>query len=216
MRTPPADLCDAAVAAAVAAHWSIPRTRSATPRGVRQPPLAAHGTERALVRSADAVADSSARTAELDAALATAHALHHRCGLEFVVAPHLNADRALLSVSGRYALAVYPYLERSADAPADKGQLLSMISAVHAATSEVAGLVMVDDLTLPDRAALEAVLAGAGPDRSCGPFAAHFATLVRPHRWQLGPALDRHDVVAAALGAERSGWVATPWGSQTQ
>jgi hypothetical protein len=122
----------------------------------------------------------------------------------------------LLSVSGRYALAVYPYLERSADAPADKGQLLSMITAVHAATSEVAGLVMVDDLTLPDRAALEAVLAGAGPDLSCGPFAAHFATLVRPHRWQLGPALDRHDVVAAALGAERSGWVATPWGSQTQ
>ena len=58
----------------------------------------------------DAVADSDQRLADLTAALKTAHALRHRCDLEFVSAPQVGDDGGLVSIKGRHALALYPYL----------------------------------------------------------------------------------------------------------
>ena len=62
--------------------------------------------------TADAVADSAERLAELTAALTTAYALRHRCGLEFVVSPQPGVDDELLSITGRYAVSLYTHLER--------------------------------------------------------------------------------------------------------
>jgi hypothetical protein len=80
----------------------------------------------------DAVADSSQRLSGLTAALNTTYALRHKCGLKFVIAPKAGIDGTLLSITGRYAIALYPHLDRLTDATADPQQIISMIIALHA------------------------------------------------------------------------------------
>lgn len=211
MRTPPHDLPDVEVSVAVAAQWSI------VAKTIDYPPVGfgshhwflTEPSGRRWFVTADAVTDSAERLAELTAALTTAHALHHRCGLEFVVAPRQGIDDQLLSITGRYAVAVYPYLERATDAPADPQQMLTMITALHATTAEVGDLATVDDLSIRDRSTLEAMLADRGTLHDSGPFAANFANLVREYRQPIRAALASHDAVASTLGAERGNWVIT-------
>jgi hypothetical protein len=131
MRTPPQDLTEADVGIAVAAHWSI------VAETIEYAPVGFGSHHWVLTESAgrrwfvtgDAVVDSDQRLADLTAALKTAHALRHRCDLEFVSAPQVSDDGGLVSITGRYALALYPHLEQITDAPADPQQLLSMITA---------------------------------------------------------------------------------------
>ena len=211
MRTPPQDLTEAEVGAAVAAHWS------AAAESIKYAPIGfgshhwvlTEATGRRWFVTADAVADSRDRLAELTAALTTAYALRHHCGLEFVVAPLAGVDDQLLSITGRYALALYPYLERVTDGRADPQQLLTMIIALHATTPDVGDLAAVEDLTVRDRPNLEAVLDNPDTLRSAGPYAADFAKLVMDYQEPIRAAFDRHDAVAATLGAEREMWVIT-------
>jgi spectinomycin phosphotransferase/16S rRNA (guanine(1405)-N(7))-methyltransferase len=211
MRTPPPDLTETEVGASIGAQWSITAASleyAAVGFGSHHWVLTEPNLRRWFV-TADAVADSAHRLAELTAALTTAHALHHHCGLEFVVAPRPGLDHGLLSIAGRYAVALYPYLERTTEAPADPQQMLSMITALHATTPDVDDLATVDDLTIPDRSTLEAVFANAGTLSRSGPFTADFATLVREHEQPIRAALHRHDAMASTLGAERATWVIT-------
>ena len=183
MWTPPPDLTGAEIRAVVADFWSITATWI-------DYALVGFGSHHWLFTepngrwfvTADAVADVPQRLAELAAALSAAHALRHRWGLEFVVAPRQGIDIGLVSIAGRYALALYPYRARTTEAPADSQQILSMIIAVHAATAELADRATIDDFIIPDRPALEAVLARAAANES-GPFAADFAALIREPFW---------------------------------
>jgi spectinomycin phosphotransferase len=95
MRTPPQDLTEAEVGVAVAAHWDVvAETIEYAPVGFGSHHWVLTGaTGRRWFVTADAVADSAERLAELTAALTTAHALRHRCGLEFVVPPASRRGR---------------------------------------------------------------------------------------------------------------------------
>jgi spectinomycin phosphotransferase len=79
--------------------------------------------------------------AGLRAALDTARALRDRAGLGFVVAPEPAGDGAALRpVNPRYAVAVYALIEGSSGefgqplAPADQGELLDLLAALHQVT----------------------------------------------------------------------------------
>jgi spectinomycin phosphotransferase len=211
MRTAPHDLTDADVGAAVAARWPIvAKTVSYLPVGFGSHHwLVVEPTGRRWFVTADAVADSEPRLAELTAALTTAHALRHRCGLGFVVAPCTGLDGALLAVSGRYAVAVYPYLEPSTAAAAGSEQTLAMVTALHGTTADVVDLAHLDDLSIRDRSALEAVLVSRDAFLGSGPFAADFAHLVAQYQTPIREALGGHDAVAATIGAELRSWVIT-------
>jgi len=211
MRTPPRDLTEAEVGVSVAADWHVvAESIEYAPVGFGSHHwMLTEAAGRRWFLTADAVADSAERLAELSAALTTAYALRHRRGLEFVVAPQAGVDDELLSITGRYALALYPYLERVTDAFANPQQLLTMIIALHAATPDVGDLAAVDDLSVRDRSSLEAVLNNPDTLRRAGPYAAHFTKLIMDYREPIRAALDRHDAVASTLAAERGTWVIT-------
>ena len=210
MRTRPEHLTDEAIAAVVMAHWSIAaETLEYAPIGFGSHHwVLTECTGRRWFVTGDAVADSSQRLSGLTAALKTTHALRHKCGLKFVIAPQTGVDGTLLSISGRYAIALYPFLDRVTDATADPQQLISMIIALHAAGPDIADLTPIDDLRIRDRPTLEAVLADAGT-RGDGPYAAAFADLVRKHRTQICEAFTFYDAMAASLGEEQQTWVIT-------
>jgi aminoglycoside phosphotransferase (APT) family kinase protein len=122
--------------------------------------------------------------------------------------PGRHSDQ-LLAVTGRYAIVLYPYLERITPAPAEAQQMFGMIIAVHAATDQVRDLATVDDLTIRDRSSLEAALNRSTTVPDTGPFAAGFAALVQEHRRAILAALDRHDLDADTLHTPRADWVVT-------
>src|SRR5215211_1844385 len=210
MRTRPEDLTDEAIAAVVTAHWSIAaETLEYAPIGFGSHHwVLTERTGRRWFVTGDAVADSSQRLSGLTAALNTTFALRHKCGLKFVIAPQAGIDGTLLSITGRYAIALYPYLDRVTDATADPQQIISMIIALHATTPDIGDLTPIDDLRIRDRPTLEAVLADPG-SRGDGPYAAAFADLVQQHRTQICESFASYDAVAVSLGEEQRTWVTT-------
>jgi len=162
MRTPPTDLSESRLRAAVATQWSITAealTYAPVGFGSHHWVLADQAGRRYFV-AADAVADTTQRLAHLSVALGTAYALRHQCGLSFVVASRPGHDGRLLAITGRYAISLYPYLERAGDAPASPQQLLAMVSELHANTSALRHQVAIDDLSIPHRAIVEDILDG--------------------------------------------------------
>ena len=212
MRTPPTDLSDARLQAAVATQWSITaEALSYAPVGFGSHHwvLAGQDGGRYFV-TADAVADAHQRLTHLSVALGTAYALRHQCGLRFVVAPQPGHDGRLLAITGRYAIALYPYLERSGDAAASPQQLLAMINELHASTPDLRDQVTVDDLSIPDRAIVEGVLDG-GQTAGGGdaPYAARVVNLLRSQRDVLWAAFCRYDSLASAVATGSDTWVIT-------
>jgi hypothetical protein len=211
MRTPPPDLAEAQVAATVRAGWAI------TADTVRYAPVGfgshhwvlADTTGRSWFVTVDAVADDERRLAGLTAALATAHALRHRCGLTIVVAPVSRPDGGLLTTTGRYAIAVFPFVHRGSDVPADRQQILDMLVALHAAGPDLGAAPPREDLAIADRAALEAVLDGHRPGAGAGPYARGFGELVLAHEEPIRAALGRHQRLAITVAAAPEDWVVT-------
>jgi spectinomycin phosphotransferase len=210
MLTRPEHLTDKAIAAAVAAHWSIAAERlEYAPIGFGSHHwVLTERTGRCWFVTGDAVADSSQRLSGLTAALNTTYALRHKYGLKFVIAPQAGGDGRLLSITGGYAITLYPFVDRLSDATADPQQLMSMIIALHATTPDIGDLTPVDDLRIPDRPTLEAVLADPGT-RGDGPYAAAFSDLLWQHRTQICESFACYDTMAASLGEEQQTWVIT-------
>ena len=150
MRTRPEHLTDEAIATVVKAHWSIAaNTLEYLPIGFGSHHwVLIERTGHRWFVTGDAVADSSQRLSGLTAALNTTYALRHNC---VVVAPQAGIDGTLLSITGRYAIALYPYLDRLSDATADPQQIISMIIALHATTSDIGDLTPIDDLRICGR-----------------------------------------------------------------
>ncbi|HEY9291244.1 MAG TPA: phosphotransferase [Microlunatus sp.] len=209
MRTAPEGLTDAAVAEAVTAHWGI--TSAAIehlPVGFGSHHWELTGTDgsRWFV-TADRVAADKHRLTALAAALHTAYALEHRCGLAFVVAPTPGADHRLLASVGDYALALYPYQERVGDGIADDHQLITMVSKLHKISPALIGVTEEDDLEIENRGLLESVL--SGQRRGVGPYADDFADLVGRAKPSIEESFAVHDQFRRRLRAERSSWVIT-------
>ncbi|QDP95958.1 phosphotransferase [Microlunatus elymi] len=209
MRTAPQDLTDAAVAETVAAHWGITAAAiEPAPVGFGSHHWELTGTDGSRwFATADRVGDSGHALTTLAAALHTAYALEHRCGLAFVVAPTPGADHRLLAKAGDYAVALYPFLERVGAGVADPEQLLTMIIAVHKISPALVGVVQEDDLEIEQRRTLEAVL--SKQRRGSGPFAEDFAELVIQHRQPIEKALQGCDRMAAEQRGDKGSWVIT-------
>jgi hypothetical protein len=161
--------------------------------------------------TADAVADSSTRLADLSAALRTALTLRRDAGLEFVRAPVQHVNGGLLQMSGRYAIAVYPYLDVVAETTEDHAadRVVDLIIALHAATPAVEQIAAVDDFALPGRWSVQHLLDASHVDPPTGPYAASFHDLIADHRRILSEALLEYDRMASLMTADHTGWVIT-------
>ncbi|SDT18833.1 phosphotransferase [Microlunatus soli] len=211
MRSHPEDITDEEIATAVAEHWSIDVDRI-------EPALIGFGShhwvatdpsQKTWFVTADRVADDQVRGRRLAAALRTAYRLRHDCALDFVVAPLVGRDDQLQVVTGGYAVALYPYLERSCDDGADTGQLITMVAGIHAATSRLVDVAPIDDFAVDGRDILQAAIADPGSIGDTGPYAGDFAALVDRYRQPITAAFDRYDAMVSETAGDRSDWVVT-------
>ena len=178
MHVTPADLSDAELRTALIAGWRIePSSIAYAPVGFGSHHwTVVESASRRWFVTADAVADSSTRLADLSAALRTALTLRRDAGLEFVRAPVQHVNGGLLQMSGRYAIAVYPYLDVVAETTEDHAadRVVDLIIALHAATPAVEQIAAVDDLALPGRWSVQHLLDASHVDPPTGPYAASF------------------------------------------
>jgi aminoglycoside phosphotransferase (APT) family kinase protein len=147
------------------------------------------------------------RFARLRASLATACDLRD-CGLALVVAPVLTGcGEPVVRVGGRFAVAVYPFVEGQAF---DWGEFSSrehrlavaaLVAAVHTAPPAASRHTLADDFALPQRDALEAACDPAREAPNCGPYAQAASLLLRPHAAPVRRLLGRYDELAGRARA---------------
>lgn len=151
---------------------------------------------------------AAAQFGRLRAALTAAQDLRD-CGRTFVVAAVPARDGAPLTlVSGRFAVAVYPFVSGQAftwgefSSPEHRLGVLALLAAVHTAPADASRQALADDFTVPHRAALEAALGPVGEtdrgpgDREpggSGPYARPAALLLRQNAAPVRRLLARYD-----------------------
>jgi len=191
VHTPPADLPEPALSAALAAGWSL---RAAT-LAYRPVGFGSHHwecTDTTGARRFVTVDDLRTRrltigeplTAgyhRLRASLAAAQALR-AAGRDFVVAPMPARDGEPLTPLGdSFAVAVYPFVAGDSfdwdNYTAEHRQaVLDLLVAVHTAPPAVRGRALLDDYAIPFRDAVTATLDGSNP--GLGPYATPAAELL--------------------------------------
>jgi spectinomycin phosphotransferase len=213
MHGPPTDLSEAELCTALLAGWRIePSSIAYAPVGFGSHHwIIVESASRRWFVTADPVDDSSTRLADLSAALLTTLTLRRDARLEFVRAPVQQINGGLLQVSGRYAIAVYPYLDVTAETTSDYAgnRVVDLVIALHAATSVVEQLAVVDDFGLPGRWSVQHQLDSGHVDLPAGPYAASFHDLIAEHHTILSEALLAYDRMASLLAADHMGWVIT-------
>jgi spectinomycin phosphotransferase len=225
VRSPPADLVPARMAAALAEGWHVhPARVDYVPEG--------GGSHHWKVTGGDGLArfvtvddldgkDWLGDTREavfggLGRALGTAVALRDGAGLDFVVAPVPARDGGLLHrIDDRYAVCVFPFLAgRSyrfgpyAD-PLLRGRALDMIAALHRATSAVRGLAPPHVLSFSGRDDLDAFLRDPGRPWSGGPFSEPARQLLATRTADLARLTAGFGQLTAATAAARADPVIT-------
>ncbi|HEX5250849.1 MAG TPA: phosphotransferase [Gaiellales bacterium] len=224
MRTEPADLDRADLAAALAASW---RLHGAELEYVPEGGGSHHwrcraGSEELFVSVDDltatfhAATDEDAAFAALERAYATARALRDLGGLEFVVAQIPDREGRPLRRLGRgYAVRVEPLVPGQPGvfgeyATGDRRRVAAVVARLHGATGRVpAGLPQVADLQIPSRASLEVALAEAGRPWTSGPWAEPARALLAARAEEVAERLAGHDAVAARVLETRAAWVVT-------
>ncbi len=192
MLVPPDGVTGDDLAALLAAEWGVP----AGPLVYRPVGFGSHhwqGGREWFVTVDDLAGEPPAAADRLRAALGTAQDLRDG-GLGFVAAPlATRAGAPLALLGGRFAVALYPYLEGrsfSWDEWASAEQrraVLDMLVALH--TAAPSGRAWVDDFALPHRDAL--VPADPGAER--GPYARPAHRLLTRHRAGLERLLAHYD-----------------------
>jgi hypothetical protein len=229
--SPPEDLAETDLTAALTRHWGI-AVASAAYRAVG---FGSHhwavtdptgggwfATVDDLEVKRRSAADSLDRAyGRLRGAFDAARALR-ATGAAFVVAPVPTAGgEPLIRLTDRYAAAVYPLIDgQSFDfggyADDDhRDAVQKMVVAVHLAPESVRRRAVEDDFTVPHRDALEAAVRGVQPP-PCGPYAAQTADLVADEADRIERLIARYDELAAH--ADRSRAVLThgePHGANT-
>lgn len=222
MLSPPDDLTESTLAAALTREWGIAVAAlayqrvgfgshhwSATDPTGRNWFVTVDDLRTRRLSRADPLDQAHLR---LGAALDAARALRD-AGATFVVAPVPTAGGATVSrVSARYTAAVYPYVAgesyRFGDFSGDdhRDAVLAMIRDIHAAPDRVRRHALVDDFGVPHRDALETVLDGTAASGS-GPYAERTAELIADHAEDVRALLARYD--AMVMRADRSRAVLT-------
>jgi spectinomycin phosphotransferase/16S rRNA (guanine(1405)-N(7))-methyltransferase len=220
--TPPEDLADAEVAAALIWGWDL------DVEGIEHAPVG-FVSHHWWVRDASgrrwfATADDlrtrrrhhdeplDAPFARLRAALATAASLHG-AGLRWVVAPVRSDDGSVvLRLHESFALALHPGVEGETfgwglyEDAAHRDAVVDRLVELHAMEG-CRDDVMEDDLTVPLADELRTHLDDPGPRWGAGPFAADAWEMVRDHADTVRALLDRYDALVA--GADRTRFVLT-------
>jgi hypothetical protein len=145
----------------------------------------------------------------LGAALDAARALWD-AGAKFVVAPVPTAGGATVSrVSARYTAAIYPYVEGESYGWGEfaeaghRDAVLAMVRDVHAAPERVRRHALVDDFGVAHRDALESVLDGTAAI-GAGPYAARTAELIADRAEVVRALLARYDAMVASADKGRA------------
>jgi aminoglycoside phosphotransferase (APT) family kinase protein len=212
MRTQPADLPDARIAAALAAGWGVDAASVAyLPVGFGSHHwhvAAADGEWFVTADDLDARRSAAGESRDavfnrLRAALRTARALRDS-GLWFVVAPRADRHEEVLGrIPDRYALAVYPHVEGRAgvfgpwESPADRAAIVDLLAAVHGAPPRVRVEAGTDDFGVARRDDLEDAIRDVGRAWDAGPFSERTRDLLARHADGVGRLLERHDRLAA-------------------
>jgi hypothetical protein len=123
-------------------------------------------------------------------------------------APVQHVNGGLLQMSGRYAIAVYPYLDVVAETTEDHAadRVVDLIIALHAATPAVEQIAAMDDFALPGRWSVQHLLDASHVDPPTGPYAASFHDLIADHLRILSEALLEYDRMASLMTG-RSHWL---------
>ena len=134
----------------------------------------------------------------------------HDAGATFVVAPLITAgDEPVARFRPRYAVTMYPLIVGDSfgftqyDGEAHRHAVLQMILRVHSAPPSVRERAAHDDLVVPHRDALEAVLDGAVV-ADCGPYARGVARVLTEHAVPIRDLLARYDELAARVDQRRA------------
>lgn len=218
MHTPPADLPEPVLRAALEDGWSL---RAAT-LGYRPVGFGSHHWELTAVTgerhfvSVDDLRTRRWATAEpaaaafgrLRAALAAAQALR-AAGRDFVVAPLPTRDgQPVTRLGAAFAVAVYPFVAGESYAwgdytPDHRRAVLDLLAAVHSAPPEVVGRARRDDYSLQLRDAVTTVLdGGVAGDPEPGPYALPAVALLTAHAPGIRRVLGRYDDLVAAARAD--------------
>lgn len=228
MRVQPDDLDAASIGRLVTSGWGTEVTEIAyAPWGFGSHHWVAELADgRRWFVSADTVGppgEDASALVRLEAALQSACAIHE-AGLDFVVAPKPAADGAIVQRVGRYAVAVYPFVEGrtfqpwsgtgdgDGDGASIRAGVVDLLVAVHGATPIVTGITARENFAIQDRDLLEIALAevaDTGTTWDGGPYAepARLA-LAAAHR-PVGDLLSSHDEMAHQLVGSADGWVLT-------
>lgn len=225
MLTPPSDLSEADLRAALEAGWVIQAT-SLTYRPVG---FGSHHWEvddASGTRWFVTVDDLRARRLRPDEPLAdtyqrlraalTAAVTLRASGLDFVVAPWPTGDaEPLLRLGECFAVAVYPYVVGESFGwgtytAEHRRAVVALVATVHQAASAVRGTVLVDDFVIPFRDLLGGRLGGSFADHDeLGPFTAAAVELLGAHQAGVRRALDRYDELVAGVRADPPAMVLT-------
>jgi spectinomycin phosphotransferase len=221
--TPPADLPEKLLRAALETGWSL-RVESLEYRpvgfGSHHWELAEAAGGRRFVtvddlrtRRLSAGEPLAAAYDRLRASLATALALK-AAGRDFVVAPlPLPDGEPLARLGDVFTVAVYPFVagesfDWDSYTPEHRRAVLDLLVAVHAAPPEVCAHALADDYAIPFRDAVIAALGGGG-DTALGPYAQPAAELITAHAAEVRGGLARYDDLVSAVRANPPGVVLT-------
>jgi hypothetical protein len=223
--TPPADLPEPTLRAALEAGWSL-KIATLTYRPVGFGSHHWELTDTAGARRFITVDDLRTRRAttsepliagynRLCASLAAAQALR-AAGRDFVVAPLPARDgEPLTNLAGSFAVAVYPFMagesfEWGDYTPAQRRAVLDLLIAVHTAPPEVRDHARTDDYTIPFRDTITTALDGGDPgDPGLGPYARPAAELLTANASGVRGALARYDGLVSATCADPPSLVLT-------
>ena len=161
-----------------------------------------------------AVPGAVGRGAELGSAFRAARALAD-AGLDFVVAPEAARDGSVpVEVARHRWVSVTRWLdaERLAppetQTPGDRRAVVEVLARLHAATGQVPGIAVTDDLALPQRTALDRALEG-GIRWGAGPYGDRGRDALAGGAEAVRSALALWDEASEALLAGRESWVIT-------
>jgi spectinomycin phosphotransferase/16S rRNA (guanine(1405)-N(7))-methyltransferase len=222
--TPPADLPESALRAALEAGWSV-RAESLVHRPVGFGSHHWEATDSTGTRWFVTVDDLRTRRvvtgeplsacyARLRASLAAAQALR-AADRDVVVAPLPAHDgEPLTPLADSFTIAVYPFVDgESFDwgnyTAEHRRAILDLVVAVHTAPPDVRDHALPDDHAIQFRDALVAALDGERGDPGLGPYARPATDLVAEHAPSVRGALARYDDLVSAVRADPSDLVLT-------
>ena len=219
MKHEPSEPGAAALADALSRHWGIDAERleyAPVGYGSHHWEAVAAAGSRWFV-SLDALRAGNDTLARLDRAFRTAAALRDTGGLEFVLAPAVSRDGAVVHRLGaHHAVRVEPFVEGVAgvdgefEHPDERRRMGALLGRLHAASDAVpSGLPGREDFALPGRPSLERALAELDGEWGPGPYAEPAREILRAHAGDVGDRLRAYDRRARRAVDAPARWVVT-------